>query len=111
MTSGPDDGRDPEAGGVLGNLPRSRPGQRSAKRAEPEPAGPSPARERPGSPRGREPATGREGERPASARAATPAPQAAGGGGPVGDAIRVAGRAARLGRDVAGGVLKRLPRP
>src|SRR5829696_9693485 len=89
--------------GVLGNLPRSRPGQRSDKRGA-----------RPGAPT-------RPTESGPAAAARPPSPDlqsaaastASGGGarGPVGEAAHLAGRAARLGLDVAGGVLKRLPRP
>jgi hypothetical protein len=79
-------------GGVLGNLPRSRPGRRSEKRPD-EPAPPS----------------------------RTEPPMAAGGtpdraqGDPIADAIRTATGAAAAGARVANGlareVLRRLPRP
>jgi hypothetical protein len=92
---------------VLGNLPRSRPGRRSDKR-------PSAAAERA--------AEGAERRGSAAARpapdedAATPEPtHGAGGGDPLGDALRFAGRAAEAGLQVAGGIsrelLRRLPRP
>jgi hypothetical protein len=75
--------------GVLGNLPRSRPGRRSEKRPN-EPA----ARPR------REPSGG-AGERPPA--------------DPVGDAIRAATGVAAAGARAANGlareVLRRLPRP
>ena len=106
MTSGGDDARESDGGGVLGNLPRSRPGHRSDKRGEA--AEPAPPARRPGTAAGG--ARGGAARGPMSARAASPAPQRS-AGGPLGEAVRVAGRAARLGRDVAGGVLKRLPRP
>ena len=92
---------------VLGNLPRSRPGRRSAKR-------PSASAERA--------AEGAERRRSPAARAApgtTDAPPAhepaSGGDDPLGSALRFAGRAAEAGLNVAGGIsrelLRRLPRP
>jgi hypothetical protein len=96
-----------DEGGVLGNLPRSRPGRRSQKRD----------------------ATARAAETAErrSAKAARPSPQAAarpkppraeppaGGGDPVGGAVRLAAGIAQAGLQVAGGltreVLRRLPRP
>jgi hypothetical protein len=103
----PDDGNGGVAGGVLGKLPRSRPGQRSERRGD------FATRQRVG---GSTPA-------PAGAGAASGVPDAAGppdqrslaGEGPkagaaLGGAVDLAGRAARLGLDAAGGVLKRLPR-
>jgi len=102
-TDGGDGGN---VGGVLGNLPRSRPGQRSQKRA--------------GSVAG----TGGRVPAAASTVAAPGVPQEVGRGegqppagvapassGALEGAVRVAARAARLGLDAAGGVLKRLPRP
>jgi hypothetical protein len=75
-------------GGVLGNLPRSRPGRRSEKRAD-APAPPPPAADR---------------------EAADPPPA-----DPVADAIRtatgVAGAGARVANELARQVLRRLPRP
>ncbi len=74
---------------MLGNLPRERPGTRSAKRS--------------GDTRPRAPA-----DRP-------PPTAADGGHDPVGEAIRAAGKAAETGLRVANGVtrevLRRLPRP
>jgi hypothetical protein len=75
-------------GGVLGNLPRSRPGRRSDKRAgAPAPPPPAKAREAP-----------------------TPPPD-----DPVADAIRaatgVAAAGARLANGLAREALRRLPRP
>jgi hypothetical protein len=90
-------------GGVLGNLPRSRPGHRSDKRT------------------GKTAAATRAvaGKRPE--RAATPPPPvgddsaASRAGDPVGHAIRAAAGVASTGARVAGGVarevLRRLPRP
>jgi hypothetical protein len=88
--------------GVLGNLPRSRPGQRSAKRAV-KTAGDRAARPKPAA-----------GARRAAGAAAGER-QAAPSGDPVGTAIRgVAGLAvtgARVANGVAREVLRRLPRP
>jgi hypothetical protein len=114
-----------DGGDVLGNLPRSRPGTRSAKRtgggAKRTGGGAKDARtKRAASSAGKRPATGSRGK-PAAARG-----QRAGGRGakpeppmpgadPVGDAFRVAGKAAEAGLRVASGVtrevLRRLPRP
>ena len=78
-------------GGVLGNLPNSRPGRRSTKRSA-SPAPPS----KPG---------------PAAAEPAEPRAQ----GDPVGDVIRTATDIAAAGARVANGVarelVRRLPRP
>jgi hypothetical protein len=92
-------------GGVLGNLPRSRPGQRSEKRKEKTAARaagpPRSARSKPSAP-------------PKRQSAAPPQP-VSGGGDPVGDAIRTVTGVAATGARVAGGVarevLRRLPRP
>jgi hypothetical protein len=79
-------------GGVLGNLPRSRPGRRSEKRSE-EPAPPS---------------------RQAPAAGASD-PDDRPPADPIADAIRTATGAAAAGARVANGlareVLRRLPRP
>lgn len=77
----------PDDPGLLGNLPRSRPGRRSEKRGESTPPPPSSKRE-------------------------TPAPDRA--GDPVGDALRVAakgvGSGLRVANGVTRGVLRRFPR-
>jgi hypothetical protein len=82
-------------GGVLGNLPNSRPGRRSAKR----PASPR-AAEQPA-------ATERDKQDSASGQDAS--------GDPVGEAIRTATGIAAAGARVANGVarelMRRLPRP
>jgi hypothetical protein len=102
-------------GGVLGNLPRSRPGQRSEKRtgrtaAKATAPGKTTARsagaaERPKS-------AAREASSASESRDAPPASHA---GDPVGDAIRTVTGVAATGARVAGGVarevLRRLPRP
>ncbi len=105
-------------GGVLGNLPRSRPGQRSEKRTGRTAAKAAARTERSKS----------EGAAPAGtarpkgdARQARPAsepreaPPASRSGDPVGDVIRTVTGVAATGARVAGGVarevLRRLPRP
>jgi hypothetical protein len=79
-------------GGVLGNLPNSRPGRRSGKR----------------------PATPRAASTPRPQTAAKPAEEAA-PTDPVGDVIRAATGLASVGARVANGVarevVRRLPRP
>jgi hypothetical protein len=82
---------------VLGNLPRSRPGQRSEKRDRPRPAA-----------GGRRAAGAATGEKADGAGARSD-------GDPVGDAIRATARLAGTGARVAGAVaqevLRRIPRP
>jgi hypothetical protein len=85
--------------GVLGNLPNSRPGRRSEKRATKVGGAAKPRpRARPSAekPPVREEATGSSGN-------------------PVGDLVRtassLAGGGVRVARGVAGEVLRRLPRP
>jgi hypothetical protein len=111
-----------EDGGVLGNLPRSRPGQRSekrtggtaakaaarAERTESEAASPrKAAAKKPAPPKQSAPPPGKT-----APRRPEPARQA---GDPVGDAIRtvtgVAATGARMAGGVAREVLRRLPRP
>jgi hypothetical protein len=111
------DGGARNGGGVLGNLPRSRPGARSEKRGAGEGSPAAPAARRPArrmsSPSGRGAASARGGQAPPRRRQGathTPPPPES-SGSMLGDAARVAGRAARLGVDLAGGILKRLPRP
>jgi hypothetical protein len=95
-------------GGVLGNLPRSRPGQRSDKRtgrtAAKAPSEPGAAKPPKSAPREAPPAS--------ESRDAPPASHA---GDPVGEAIRTVTGVAATGARVAGGVarevLRRLPRP
>jgi hypothetical protein len=95
-------------GGVLGNLPRSRPGHRSEKRTgETAVKAAAPKRAaRPSQPR-KSGGAGRS-EPP-------PPPPASQAGDPVGDAIRTVTGVAATGARVAGGVarevLRRLPRP
>lgn len=95
---------------VLGNLPRSRPGRRSDKRAggaaKAAATGPKPAAAKPN------PAAAKPKPPPAPPRpAAEPAP----GGHPIGTAIRtvtgLAAGGARAANGLARGVLRRLPKP
>jgi hypothetical protein len=116
-------------GGVMGNLPRSRPGTRSAKRtSDSSPAAgtrktQSSARKPAGS--GRKPASGAA-RKPASAaarkpqqrrrtappRAAEPRPAATPqSSDPFGEVVKLGVKVAGAGLGVAAGVLRRLPRP
>jgi len=90
-----------EEPGLLGNLPKSRPGTRSAKRGS--------TKAEPGARRG---ASGvSEANAPDAPRPAGTPPQ----GDPVGDALKgaakVAGAGLRVADGVTRGVLRRLPRP
>jgi hypothetical protein len=99
-----------ENDGVLGNLPRSRPGQRSSKRAE-----------RPGASAAKAAAdaerAGADAAEPASEEPPrrAPEPPPGRGGDPVGDAVRAAAKVAettvRVGLGVTREILRRLPRP
>lgn len=95
-----------EDSGVLGNLPRSRPGTRSQKRDAPARAARS--AEQRGAQAARPPR--QSGGRPKPPP--EPAPQAA---DPVGEAVRSAAKAAGAGLKLANGVtrelLRRLPKP
>jgi hypothetical protein len=97
-------------GGVLGNLPRSRPGRRSQKRDSTARAAESAERR---SAKAARPAA-QTTARPATGRVAKPPPPAE-GGDPVGEAVRLAAGIAQTGLQVASGltreVLRRLPRP
>jgi hypothetical protein len=118
--------------GVLGNLPRSRPGRRSDKRAGGEAwseaagsAGAAGGAAKPaarksaaaGGARRKPASTGaRAGSRtPPRQRKAPVAPEPSGAADPVSGAIRAAGQLAEAGvktaAKVAGGVIRRLPRP
>ena len=111
MTEGP---------GVLGNLPRSRPGRRSAKRgsaAQPA-AKPAPRRAttrvkpkpRPAQTAGR---TGRQSSRASRPAASRPPVRASspGRGDPVTQAVKIAVKVTEVGIRAAGGILRRLPGP
>lgn len=104
----PDDGDGGNAGGVLGNLPRTRPGQRSDRRADPGPRPRAGERSPAAAPRDTAPGAPEEVGRRDQPSLAGEAP---GSSGALTGAVRVAGRAARLGLDAAGAVLRRLPRP
>ena len=104
--------------GVLGNLPRSRPGRRSDKRAggaaKGAAPGPKPAADKPkpAATAKPKPAAAKPKPPPAPPRpAAEPAP----GGHPIGTAIRtvtgLAAGGARAANGLARGVLRRLPKP
>jgi hypothetical protein len=108
--------RDDEPG-VMGNLPRSRPGRRSAKRG-----GSSTRAKTPAPPKKRAAATRTSAAakkkpapraRPQAQRTRpAPAPPAANkGNDPVGQAVELAGKVAALGVRTAAGIVKRLPRP
>jgi hypothetical protein len=96
-------------GGVLGNLPRSRPGRRSQKRDTAARAAETAERR---SAKAARP-SGQTAAGPARRRGAKPPP--AEGGDPVGEAVRLAAGIAQTGLQVASGltreVLRRLPRP
>jgi hypothetical protein len=128
----------PDDPGVMGNLPRSRPGRRSAKRAgaaettaaktsETKPAASRPAKRTTSSgtakaakPRSSSTRTRpRTTQRPKPAEPSTPRqqPQAEvqGGTDPVTGAVMLAGKVVegglKVASGVAGGIIKRLPRP
>ena len=100
--------------GVLGNLPRSRPGQRSAKRATAAPAAAARRAERSGAPAAKPAA---HTTRPPKAQAPPPPPpeERPETTDPIRGALRagakVAGTGVRILAGVAGYVLRRLPRP
>jgi hypothetical protein len=85
--------------GVLGNLPRSRPGQRSAKRAN-KPADTARA--------GR---TAPKRAKPAAKRPPPPSQSRSPVSGVLRTVTSLAGGGARLAHGAARGVLRRLPRP
>jgi hypothetical protein len=104
-----------EDGGVLGNLPHTRPGRRSEKRAAGRPAETAGAAARKAEAGGAKAAAT---PRPRRARSSAAAPEAAhesGTGGPLEDLMHGAGKVAGAGVRVAGGLakelLRRLPRP
>ncbi|HEY1274500.1 MAG TPA: hypothetical protein VGF25_06305 [Thermoleophilaceae bacterium] len=123
-------------GGVLGNLPRSRPGRRSEKRAGGDaakaPAKPKPAAggdaskapagaKRPAASAEKAARAAERSDRPSARQAPRSEPRrkeaapSAGGSDPVGDVIRtatkVAGTGVRVAAGVAQEVLRRIPRP
>jgi hypothetical protein len=98
--------------GLLGNLPRSRPGTRSDKRATASkpPARPKTAaakkRAKPAAPR---PAAATAPRKPAPRPVPAPEPNAP--AGPLRSAAKVAGTGLRVAEGVTREVLRRLPRP
>ena len=104
-------------GGVLENLPRSRPGQRSSKRSA---ASASAAKKaKPAAKKAKPASKPKPPAAPAEPAAKKPPPvreeAESTGGNPVGEVVRtvssLAGGGARAARDVAREVLRRLPRP
>jgi hypothetical protein len=102
-----------DEGGVLGNLPRSRPGRRSQKRTGGG-AGKRPADTTRRAAARSERRSTKAARSPGPDRPAKP-PQGAPGNDPVGDAVRLATQVPLAGVRVAAGVtrelLRRLPRP
>jgi hypothetical protein len=112
-----------EQPGVLGNLPRSRPGQRSQKRAGARAtksgasgSGSSPAKPRPAAKRAATSARKRTATRkppaPSATRRKRPAPEPeATSSAPdlITVPFRVAGKVAEVGLKTAGGILRRFP--
>lgn len=113
---------DEREAGVLGNLPRSRPGPRSEKRAAGGPPGPRTQRSGGGAPgKGRskasKPASAARGSRSARARSARGGAARTSEGSstdPITGAVKVAGKVAEAGlkaaSQVASGVLGRVTR-
>jgi hypothetical protein len=101
-------------GGVLENLPRSRPGRRSEKRASAD-AGTAAKRSGAGAKRSSSTSKGSARRPRRRAQTALPQPPARRSADPVGDVIRGAAKAAETGVRVAGAVaqevLRRVPRP
>lgn len=118
------DGKDDP--GVLGNLPRSRPGRRSDKRSSASSARTQSTSAKP-STKARASATSQRAKRSTGGRAAsrsqpaakTSAPstraeeqraaQSSGGSDPISSAVRLAGKVAETGVKTAVGIIKRLP--
>jgi hypothetical protein len=116
-----------EEPGLLGNLPRSRPGTRSDKRAgstgakpkakrsqAAKPAAKSTRAAKPRKPAPTKPKPAAREPAPTAAKAppAEPAsPPASGGSNPLESAVKVAGAGLRVAEGVTREVLKRLPRP
>lgn len=92
--------------GILGNLPRERPGRRSGKRADATTARPAAGQRAESAAKGRA-------AKPRAASAAKLAPEVP--ADPVREAARIAGQVAGVGvrtaSRIAGGVLNRLSRP
>jgi hypothetical protein len=98
-----------EEPGVLGNLPRSRPGHRSDKRRDADGAASAAV------PKRRAAATTARTARPAPVpgpdrqRAPRPEADAQHSGDPLSVAVHLAGKVAEAGLKTAGGLLRRLP--
>jgi hypothetical protein len=110
-----DDPKAAKEGGVLGNLPRTRPGHRSDKRAAGRPAEAADAAARKAEAGG---GAAARTPRPRRQRPSAPAPEQASApsrSGPIEDVVHTAGRIAGAGARIAEGlareVLRRLPRP
>jgi hypothetical protein len=124
----------PEEPGLLGNLPRSRPGTRSDKRGEAGGSKPAPKRSQAAKPGVKDPAAAKKAAtpkkapaakkaaskpkpRPASKPAPEPRPEPVASKSvppspsPLESAVKVAGAGLRVAEGVTRGVLKRLPRP
>jgi hypothetical protein len=104
--------------GVMGNLPRSRPGRRSAKRASDGKSAGKGGKATPARATAKKTTAASAKSRAAAPKSAAPprAPHppvkpSPRGPDPVGDAVRVAAKLAGAGIGIAAGVLKRLPRP
>jgi hypothetical protein len=111
-----DDAQRPEDGGVIGNLPHTRPGRRSEKRAAGRPAATAGAAARKAEAGGaKAAATPRPKRAKSSAAAPADPPRESGTGGPLADLVHGAEKVAGAGVRVAGGlareILRRLPRP
>jgi hypothetical protein len=111
-----DDPKAVDEGGVLGNLPRTRPGHRSDKRAAGRPAEAAGAAARKAEAGGGAAArTPRPKPTGARRRPAPAQPRQSAEGGPIEDAVHTAGKLAGAGARIAEGlarkVLRRLPRP
>jgi hypothetical protein len=109
-----DEPKGAEDAGVLGNLPRTRPGRRSDKRSAGRPAESAGAAARKSETGGGAAARTPRPKRRQSAPAPEPAPEER-RKGPIEDALHTAGSIAGAGARVAEGlareVLRRLPRP
>ncbi len=102
---------DPEEPGLLGNLPRSRPGTRSEKRSGKTGSKPAPKRSQAAKP-GVKSTAAAKARKPAprkpAAKPPDPEPSAP---NPVEAAVKVAGAGLRVAEGVTREVLRRLPRP
>ena len=101
--------------GVLGNLPRSRPGQRSAKRSTGS-AARKPRTTKAAPSTSAKPSTRTAPKRRTTTQATPPRPRPAPAArkeatDPLGQAVELAGKVAAVGLKTAAGIVKRLPRP